>query len=126
MKYAAFTLIELLVVISIIVLLLGILFPLLQQSREAAQSVVCRSNIKQLAFGLTMYESVNESFPYGFYQTTSANPAKFYGNFAYDKLGLWWLNYTTNYTKKNTNDDSIIKVENLSDEDIQSFIKENF
>ena len=46
-KRNAFTLIELLVVIANIALLLAILVPSLQKVKEAGQTVVCASNLRQ-------------------------------------------------------------------------------
>jgi len=54
-----FTLVELLVVVAIIALLLGILVPALSKARQAAQTVVCGSNLRQLATANTGY--ANES-----------------------------------------------------------------
>ena len=61
-----FTLIELLVVISIIALLLSILMPALGKVKAKAQSVVCRSNLKQMHLGVFMYaqENNNKCFDY--------------------------------------------------------------
>ena len=55
----AFTLIELLVVIAIIALLLAILMPALNKVKEKARSIVCRTNLRQMQLGSTMY---NDAF----------------------------------------------------------------
>jgi prepilin-type N-terminal cleavage/methylation domain-containing protein/prepilin-type processing-associated H-X9-DG protein len=55
-----FTLIELLVVIAIIALLLSILMPSLQKVKAVAQSVVCRSNLRQMTMGLKLYAQDND------------------------------------------------------------------
>jgi prepilin-type N-terminal cleavage/methylation domain-containing protein/prepilin-type processing-associated H-X9-DG protein len=57
-----FTLVELLVVISIIALLLSIMMPALSKVREQANSVVCRSNLKQLVLGASLWSSGNDDW----------------------------------------------------------------
>ena len=51
----AFTLIELLVVIAIIALLMGILMPVLHKAREQGKDVICRSNLRQIGIGASLY-----------------------------------------------------------------------
>lgn len=50
-----FTLIELLVVIAIIAILAAILFPVFAQAREAARTISCLSNCKQIGTAQLMY-----------------------------------------------------------------------
>jgi prepilin-type N-terminal cleavage/methylation domain-containing protein/prepilin-type processing-associated H-X9-DG protein len=51
----AFTLIELLVVIAIIALLMGILIPVLHKAREQGKDAICRSNLRQVGIGASLY-----------------------------------------------------------------------
>ena len=62
-RHDGFTLIEILVVIAIIVILMGLLFPVFRGARERARQAKCMSNLRQLATALQMYKQDNMRYP---------------------------------------------------------------
>jgi prepilin-type N-terminal cleavage/methylation domain-containing protein/prepilin-type processing-associated H-X9-DG protein len=59
----AFTLVELLVVIAVIAILAALLLPGFNRARSAADSTACRSNLRQLMLGLSMYVQQTGAYP---------------------------------------------------------------
>lgn len=64
-----FTLVELLVVIAIIGVLIAILLPAIQASRESARRIECSNHVKQLALAMHAYLDTQKHFPSGGYGT---------------------------------------------------------
>lgn len=60
-----FTLIELLAMVSIIGILVALLLPAIQASRESARRTQCKNNLKQLAVAFWSHETAHGHFPTG-------------------------------------------------------------
>lgn len=60
-----FTLLELVIVVSVIMLLVALLLPSVQQVREAARRVQCQNNLMQLGVALRQYNQVHSFLPPG-------------------------------------------------------------
>jgi prepilin-type N-terminal cleavage/methylation domain-containing protein/prepilin-type processing-associated H-X9-DG protein len=58
-----FTLVELLVVIAVIGILVALMLPAIQSSREAARKTECKNHLKQMALGFLNHESAQKFLP---------------------------------------------------------------
>ncbi|MDA1180475.1 MAG: DUF1559 domain-containing protein, partial [Planctomycetota bacterium] len=65
MKRIGFTLVELLVVIAIIGILVNLLLPAVQASRESARRMTCMNHMSQLILAVHQYELATEFYPVG-------------------------------------------------------------
>lgn len=64
-RRSGFTLVELLVVIAIIGILIGIVLPAIQASREAARATTCKNSLRQLAMGTDLFYVAHKHYPTG-------------------------------------------------------------
>ena len=62
-RRGGFSLVELLVVIGVLALLVALMLPAVQRSREAARDVECRNDLKQVGLAFHMHHDLHRSLP---------------------------------------------------------------
>ena len=78
---SGFTLIELLIVISVIAVLVGMLLPALNRTRQTARNIKCESNIKQMGYVVILYvgDFLGKCMPHQQYTLTEKGTNNFLG-----------------------------------------------
>lgn len=128
MRNKGFTLIELLVVIAVIALLLVILVPVLQKSKNQGKDILCSNNLRQLAFAVSLYTQKNTIYPEGFcgnkfcHSSISTQESLALGiSNSSDWKGYWWFCFLADAIEINlTEKDGIFHCpsKNLSDDNL--------
>lgn len=73
-RQRGFTLIELLIAVGIIAILMALLLPAVQQSREASRRISCRNKLHQIGLAMQNYHSEFKLFPPGGVHLSTAEP----------------------------------------------------
>jgi prepilin-type N-terminal cleavage/methylation domain-containing protein len=99
-----FTLIELLVVIAIIAILIALLLPAVQQTREAARKTQCRDHLKQIGLALHNYHDSHRVLPPGYlYRRSADSPPANAAGFGWAAMILPYVDQANLYSRMNWN-----------------------
>jgi prepilin-type N-terminal cleavage/methylation domain-containing protein/prepilin-type processing-associated H-X9-DG protein len=110
---SGFTLIELLVVITIIGILIGMLLPAINATREAARRTECSNKMKQLGLAALNFQSARRSFPPGYLAVRPPAPPTLDNNDKNQYVGLipYLLPYLESKAVYKMIDPSMLKVD---------------
>lgn len=97
--HGGFTLVELLVVIAIVGVLIALLLPAIQSTRESSRRTACKNNMRQIAIGLQNYEAANRKWPAG--KKWSGNPND------PNSFSLSWCSFLLEYIEETALHDTI-------------------
>jgi prepilin-type N-terminal cleavage/methylation domain-containing protein len=97
-KRRGFTLVELLVVIGIIALLVAILLPVVNRSREMARRAECLSNLRQVHLGFLLYAADNhDQVPLGYRTASKQFNSMMFSTTAGNRWVLFGVLYSAHY-----------------------------
>lgn len=100
----AFTLVELLVVIAVIAVLISMLLPVLGRAREAAKTVACLSNLRQIGFAFEQYRSAYRGWwPATTQRIETPGWGTFSSQYARDINARSWMGKIATYIGKDIN-----------------------
>ena len=97
MRRRGFGLIELLVVVAIIGILIGLLLPAVQATREAARRTTCINNLKQIGLAMHNFNSTQNRFP-GAGQLTGSGKSQTVGGWSFLVMLLPYIEMNALYS----------------------------
>jgi len=108
-RHTGFTLVELLVVIVVILSITAMMLPAIHNARNSAKATACSANLARLLSAMAAYESMDESFPYGFDRRPTDPPPGGPVGGSDDRMGWWWFNYIDVYSGGSPYKPSVVK-----------------
>lgn len=116
-----FSTVELCVVMVVISIAMTLLFPAVQNAREAARRVGCKNQLRQLVVALHQYEGTHGVFPPGSQVTPFIGPRPFSKAFGWTVALLPYIDQSAIFSKFNFNFDCQIHHRTLTNRRVQLF-----